>query len=304
MVLTALHRSTVVEQVDEPAILFAGLDARQRDQQAKPWRDWQAHHATSLGCGDDQPALEVPWRQCFGCLVPKTDVEGTSDNPAQAEIAAAETPTRFVFGRPDRARFRSTDARDELAELRCSNRCKCVEHEPEPRRVVIPRDLLALSPAFDDLGDLLPAEVAERRFSRDATEPVGDWPEFGGSCNLRTVAADRADRGLCDFWIVSYRLAPMAVGRLLRCRTPSRVRQSAKYFPFFSYMVSSGHLRLELPRRCWRFSNPSLSTNLHDCGFAGGDMHSTLRIGVVSSGAVDKVSIGAFWTLFPCPAHR
>lgn len=190
--MTALDCSPVVEQIDEATILFAGLRSRERDQQPEPWCDRDPHHSATLGCGDDGSGREMARREAFGCLVPKAYVECTSDNPAEAEIGAAETPTRFVFGRPDRPWLWGRDARHERREVRSSLCCEGLEDAAEAAGVAVPRRPAEVRPAFGCEFDLANAEIDEVGFRCDASEDAGDGAETGGLCDLSAAAADCA----------------------------------------------------------------------------------------------------------------
>ena len=183
-------------------------------------------------------------------------VERTSDDPSEAEVGAGETPTRFVFGRPDCPWLCGRDARHKGGEIGSAGRSEGLKDSPESAVMAVPRCPAEIRPGLACLFDMAKAEICDLNFCRDPPKDSRDGSEAAALCDGCTDASDCAAGGPSAFCFVSCLFAPMAVGNDLRCRLPSGVRQSAKYLPFFSYIVTSGHLRLNCRVFVGRFYNP------------------------------------------------
>jgi len=124
--------------------------------------------------------------------VPETNVNGAREDPAQTKVGAAETPTRFVFGRPDGARVGTADPRNAGDVVWRSERCEGAEDLPELAGVVVLRSPAAVRPRREREIDVALAEVGEIDPRRDATEDVGNAAEPDGLTDLGTAAVNCA----------------------------------------------------------------------------------------------------------------
>ena len=146
----------------------------------------------------------------------ESNVEGTSDNPSESEVAAGETPTSFVFGRPECPGLWPCDFWNALTEVWSSESRECLEDAAEPVCVCVPVALSSFAPRFAGEFDMPRVEIGEIDLRRDATEDFSDGAETGGLRDLSAAAADCAARGAKAFCFVSCRLAPRAVLKVLR----------------------------------------------------------------------------------------